>query len=70
MWKTLKDLKISTDAAPIINVVISSERDLRETTKVVEDRIKRNLDKERYRRLDRFQDDIFAVRKKWQTSLY
>jgi HAE1 family hydrophobic/amphiphilic exporter-1 len=36
--------KISTDASPIINVVIASNRDLRETTKVVDDRIKKNIE--------------------------
>jgi hydrophobic/amphiphilic exporter-1 (mainly G- bacteria), HAE1 family len=36
--------KISTDASPIINVVISSDRDLRETTEVVDDRIKKSLE--------------------------
>ena len=36
--------KIATDASPIINVVISSPRDLRETTKIVDDRLKKNLE--------------------------
>jgi HAE1 family hydrophobic/amphiphilic exporter-1 len=36
--------KIATDAAPVINVVIASGRDLRETTKVVDDRIKKNIE--------------------------
>ncbi len=36
--------KIATDAAPVINLVISSPRDLRETTKLVDDRIKKNLE--------------------------
>ncbi|MEX2260719.1 MAG: efflux RND transporter permease subunit [Bryobacteraceae bacterium] len=36
--------KISTDAAPVINVVVSSPRDLRETTKLVDDRIKKNIE--------------------------
>ncbi len=36
--------KISTDASPVVNVVISSGRDLRETTKIVDDRIKKNLE--------------------------
>ena len=36
--------KIATDASPMINVVISSPRDLRETTKLVDDRIKKNLE--------------------------
>jgi HAE1 family hydrophobic/amphiphilic exporter-1 len=36
--------KISTDASPVIDVVISSKRDLRETTKTVDDRIKKNIE--------------------------
>ena len=36
--------KLATDASPILNVVVSSPRDLRETTKIVEDRIKKNLE--------------------------
>jgi HAE1 family hydrophobic/amphiphilic exporter-1 len=36
--------KIATDASPIVNVVISSPRDLRETTKIVDDRLKKNLE--------------------------
>jgi len=36
--------KIATDASPVINVVVSSPRDLRETTKLVDDRIKKNLE--------------------------
>jgi HAE1 family hydrophobic/amphiphilic exporter-1 len=36
--------KIATDASPVINVVISSSRDLRETTKIVDDRIKKNIE--------------------------
>ncbi|MBL8296126.1 MAG: efflux RND transporter permease subunit [Bryobacterales bacterium] len=36
--------KIATDASPILNVVISSPRELRETTKLVDDRIKKNLE--------------------------
>jgi HAE1 family hydrophobic/amphiphilic exporter-1 len=36
--------KIATDAAPVINLVVSSPRDLRETTKLVDDRIKKNLE--------------------------
>jgi len=36
--------KVATDAAPVINLVISSPRDLRETTKLVDDRIKKNLE--------------------------
>ncbi len=36
--------KIATDAAPIMSIVIGSGRDLRETTKVVDDRIKKNIE--------------------------
>ena len=36
--------KLATDASPIVNVVVSSPRDLRETTKLVDDRIKKNLE--------------------------
>jgi HAE1 family hydrophobic/amphiphilic exporter-1 len=36
--------KLATDAAPILNVVVSSPRDLRETTKLVDDRIKKSLE--------------------------
>ena len=36
--------KIATDASPIINVVISSPRDLREITKLADDRLKKNLE--------------------------
>ena len=36
--------KLSTDASPVINVVVSSPRDLRETTKFVDDRIKKNIE--------------------------
>ncbi|MCC6586099.1 MAG: efflux RND transporter permease subunit [Bryobacterales bacterium] len=36
--------KIATDASPILNVVVSSPRQLRETTKLVDDRIKKNLE--------------------------
>jgi HAE1 family hydrophobic/amphiphilic exporter-1 len=36
--------KIATDAAPVLNVVVASPRILRETTKVVEDRIKKNIE--------------------------
>ena len=37
-------LKLATDATPVVNVVISSPRDLRETTKLVDDRIKKNIE--------------------------
>ncbi|HZO53487.1 MAG TPA: efflux RND transporter permease subunit [Bryobacteraceae bacterium] len=36
--------KVATDASPILNVVVSSPRDMRETTKVVDDRLKKNLE--------------------------
>ncbi|MEW5977809.1 MAG: efflux RND transporter permease subunit [Acidobacteriota bacterium] len=36
--------KIATDAAPVVNVVVASNRDLRETTKIVDDRIKKNIE--------------------------
>jgi HAE1 family hydrophobic/amphiphilic exporter-1 len=36
--------KIATDASPILNVAISSSRDIRETTKIVDDRLKKNLE--------------------------
>ncbi len=36
--------KLATDAAPVINVVVASGRDLRETTKMVDDRIKKNIE--------------------------
>jgi HAE1 family hydrophobic/amphiphilic exporter-1 len=37
-------LKLATDATPVINVVVSAPRDLRETTKLVDDRIKKNIE--------------------------
>jgi hydrophobic/amphiphilic exporter-1 (mainly G- bacteria), HAE1 family len=36
--------KLATDSSPIISVVVSSKRDLRETTKIVDDRIKKNIE--------------------------
>lgn len=36
--------KIATDAAPVISIAVSSSRDLREATKLVEDRIKKNIE--------------------------
>ena len=36
--------KLATDAAPVLNVVISSPRDLREVTKIVDDQIKKNIE--------------------------
>ena len=36
--------KIATDAAPVLNVVVSANRDLREITKLVDDRLKKNIE--------------------------
>ncbi|MCX6592087.1 MAG: efflux RND transporter permease subunit [Acidobacteria bacterium] len=36
--------KVATDAAPILSIVVASSRDLRETTKVVDDLIKKNIE--------------------------
>lgn len=36
--------KLATDAAPVVTVVVSSNRDLRETTKLIDDRIKKNIE--------------------------
>jgi HAE1 family hydrophobic/amphiphilic exporter-1 len=36
--------KVATDASPVLNVAVSSPRDLRETTKVVDDKIKKNIE--------------------------
>ncbi len=36
--------KIATDASPVLSIVIASKRQLRETTKIVDDRIKKNLE--------------------------
>ncbi|MBI4875156.1 MAG: efflux RND transporter permease subunit [Acidobacteria bacterium] len=36
--------KLSTDAAPVVNVVVAGARDLRETTKIVDDQIKKNIE--------------------------
>jgi hydrophobic/amphiphilic exporter-1 (mainly G- bacteria), HAE1 family len=36
--------KISTDAAPVVNIAVASGRDLRETTKLVDDLIKKNIE--------------------------
>lgn len=36
--------KLATDASPIINVVIASKRDLRETTKLVDDLLKKDIE--------------------------
>ncbi len=36
--------KIATDASPVLNVVVSSPRDIRENTKLTEDLIKKNIE--------------------------
>ncbi|HUQ92450.1 MAG TPA: efflux RND transporter permease subunit [Bryobacteraceae bacterium] len=36
--------KLATDATPVLTLVVSSSRDLRETTKLVDDRIKKNIE--------------------------
>ncbi len=36
--------KLATDASPIINLVISANRDLREITKLVDDRVKKDIE--------------------------
>jgi HAE1 family hydrophobic/amphiphilic exporter-1 len=36
--------KVATDASPILNIVVSANRDLREITKLVDDRLKKNLE--------------------------
>ncbi len=36
--------KLATDSAPVLNVVVSSNRDLREITKIVDDRLKKNIE--------------------------
>ena len=36
--------KLATDATPVLNIVIASPRDLRETTKIVDDGIKKNIE--------------------------
>src|SRR5579883_243063 len=36
--------KIATDASPVVNVVIASKRDLRETTKLVDDLLKKDIE--------------------------
>ena len=36
--------KIATDAAPVITVAVSSKRELRETTKIADDEIKKNIE--------------------------
>lgn len=36
--------KIATDAAPVLNIVISANRDLREITKISDDQLKKNIE--------------------------
>ncbi|MCS7023650.1 MAG: efflux RND transporter permease subunit [Bryobacteraceae bacterium] len=36
--------KLATDASPVITIVVSARRDLREITKLVDDRIKKNIE--------------------------
>ncbi|MBC7925062.1 MAG: efflux RND transporter permease subunit [Bryobacteraceae bacterium] len=36
--------KVATDASPILNVAVSANRDMRETTKLVDDKIKKNIE--------------------------
>jgi HAE1 family hydrophobic/amphiphilic exporter-1 len=36
--------KVATDASPVISIVVSSPRDIRETTKLVDDLIKKNIE--------------------------
>ena len=36
--------KVSTDAAPVLTIAVAANRDLRETTKTVDDRIKKNIE--------------------------
>ncbi len=36
--------KLATDASPVINVVLSANRDLREITKIADDRLKKNIE--------------------------
>jgi len=36
--------KVATDASPVISIVVSSPREIRETTKLVEDLIKKNIE--------------------------
>jgi hydrophobic/amphiphilic exporter-1 (mainly G- bacteria), HAE1 family len=36
--------KVATDASPVLNIAVSANRDLREITKLVDDRIKKNLE--------------------------
>src|SRR6187549_3473962 len=36
--------KVATDASPILNIAVSAQRDIRETTKLVDDKIKKNIE--------------------------
>ena len=36
--------KVATDATPILNIAVSAQRDLREITKLVDDRLKKNIE--------------------------
>jgi len=36
--------KLATDAAPVLDIAVAANRDLRETTKIVDDRIKKNIE--------------------------
>jgi HAE1 family hydrophobic/amphiphilic exporter-1 len=36
--------KVATDASPILNIAVSAKRDIRETTKLVDDKIKKNIE--------------------------
>ncbi len=36
--------KLATDASPVVNVVLSANRDLREITKIADDRLKKNIE--------------------------
>ncbi len=36
--------KVATDASPILSIVVASNRDLRETTKIVDEQIKKNIE--------------------------
>ncbi len=36
--------KVATDASPILSIVVASNRELRETTKIVDDQIKKNIE--------------------------
>ncbi|MGC4053495.1 MAG: efflux RND transporter permease subunit [Paludibaculum sp.] len=46
--------KIATDAAPVLNVVVSANRDLREITKLSDDGLKKNIESISWRGQVRF----------------